>query len=56
MIGDSIGAYGVGVAGGAGFVGAGNFENTGADVDAALWTLTPGGDAQSGFGSGANLA
>ncbi|MGI8557053.1 MAG: hypothetical protein ACR2ND_01885, partial [Solirubrobacteraceae bacterium] len=55
VLGDPIGAYGVGIAGGGRIVGAGNFENTGVEVDAALWALTPGGAAQSGFGNGGTV-
>ncbi len=50
--GDPIGAYGVGIAGGGRIVGAGNFENTGVEVDAAIWTLTPAGQPDPSLAGG----
>ncbi|MDQ6937304.1 MAG: hypothetical protein M3140_06280, partial [Actinomycetota bacterium] len=50
--GDAIGAYGVAIAGGGRIVSAGSFENTGVEVDAAQYALTPNGTPDPTFGSG----
>jgi uncharacterized delta-60 repeat protein len=50
-----IGAYAVGIAGGGAVVAAGNFEDTGTALDAALWAFTPSGAPESGFGSGGTV-
>ncbi|MDQ6937305.1 MAG: hypothetical protein M3140_06285 [Actinomycetota bacterium] len=50
--GDAIGAYGVGIAAGGRIVGAGSFENTGVEVDAAAWALSAGGSADNAFTGG----
>lgn len=50
--GEPIGAYGVGIAGGGRIVGAGNYEDTSTDVDAAAWAFTPDGSPETGFGNG----
>jgi uncharacterized delta-60 repeat protein len=47
----AIGAYGVGIAAGGRIVAAGNYENTGTEVDAALWAFNSGGAAEGTFGS-----
>ncbi len=49
---DPIGAYGVGIAAGGRIVGAGNYEHTGVQVDAAAYALTANGAPQPGFGTG----
>ena len=49
---DPIGAYGVGIAAGGRIVGAGNYEHTGVEVDAAAYALTANGSPQPGFGTG----
>ena len=48
-----IGAYGVGIAAGGRIVAAGNFENTGTEVDQALWAFTPSGAGEAAFSGGA---
>jgi uncharacterized delta-60 repeat protein len=53
--GDPIGARGVVIAGGGAIVGAGNYENTGSEVDAALWALNSGGQPEGTFGSGGTV-
>lgn len=50
-----IGAYAVGIAGGGAVVAAGNFEDTGTALDAAMWAFTPSGAPESGFGSGGTV-
>jgi hypothetical protein len=50
--GAPVGAYGVGIAGGGTIVGAGNFENTGTNIDAAAWALSASGSAETTFGNG----
>ena len=49
---DPIGAYGVGIAAGGRIVGAGNYEHTSVEVDAAAYALTSRGSPQPGFGTG----
>lgn len=50
-----IGAYGVGIAAGGRVVAAGDFENTGVEVDQAIWGFTSGGGHETSFGSGGTL-
>ena len=42
----------IGIAGGGRIVAGGNFENTGVEVDAALWAFTSGGSPETGFSGG----
>lgn len=49
--GDEIGAYGVGIAAGGVIVGAGNYEDTGVEVDEALWAVSSSGARETAFGN-----
>jgi uncharacterized delta-60 repeat protein len=47
-----IGVYGVAIGGGGTILGAGSYENTGTEIDAAEWALTSSGQPETAFGSG----
>ncbi len=55
VLSDPIGVYGIGIAAGGRIVGAGNYENTGVEVDTALWALTSRGAVDSSFGPGGTV-
>ena len=55
VLDNPVGAYGMAIADGGRIVGAGGFENTGVQMDAAAWALTSGGAPEPTFGVGGTV-